>query len=125
MTADYEAIQPVLVKIAPDPALEKRPTELRTSERTYVLTASNPYMQIVGHDPARKEILMNVLDNPIVLCRSTAQASDLNNTTGTMAAPNGRIMPVGLDYRIPGPDQYWIATNTYPTRVGVTIVREV
>jgi hypothetical protein len=124
MTANYdEPIPPLLVKVVPDESQQKRPVELRTSHRTFVLSATNPYMQVTGYDPALMEIYMNVFDNPIVICRSIASASDLNNTTGAMAAPNGRLMAVGPDYKIPGPDEMWIATNTYPTRVAVTLVR--
>lgn len=106
---------------------EKRPKEYRTSHRTMVLTAANPYQNIAGYDPARCEIYLNVLDNPVVLAGSIGQASDLGNTTGTMTAPNGRLLSLsnGSEYCIKGPDEQWLATNTYPTRIGMTIVREI
>ena len=123
MSVDYDNTNPITVKIVEDTTKEKRPEELRVAHRTIVLTATNPYLQVAGFDPALKMIRMNILDNPIVLCKSISQASDQNNTTGTMTAPNGRIMPIGIDYVIPGPDEMWISTNTYPTRVGITYVR--
>ena|ERR1700757_163931 len=106
---------------------DKRPKEYRVSHRTIVLTASNPAQMVAGYDPARCEIYINVLDNPIVVSASTSQANDANNLTGTLATPNGRIVAVsnGSEYCIKGPDETWISTNTYPTRVGFTIVREI
>jgi hypothetical protein len=126
MTANYDdVIPPIAVKIISDPALEKRPTEIRTSHRTIVLTVANPYALVAGNDPARREVLINVLDNPVILCGSISEASDVNNAVTGLTAPNGRIMPVGVDYKIPGQDDMYIAAATFPTRVGVTIVREI
>ena len=106
---------------------EKRPKELRTSHRTIVLNAANPSANVAGYDPARKEIYLNVLDNPVVVSDSTSMANDAANLTGTMTNPNGRILPVsnGSEYCIPGQDEMWLSTNTYPTRIGVTIIREI
>ena len=122
MTANYDdAIPPVLVQVLG----EKRPKEYRTSHKTVVLNAANPVVQIAGYDPARIEVYMNVLDNPVVLSGDISQASDLANTTGTMTAPNGRLMAIGIDYCIKGQDEMWISTNTYPTRVGYSVLREI
>jgi hypothetical protein len=125
MTQTIEAI-PVHV-MADDTKEEKRPKEYRVTHRTFLLTANNPSYNIVGYDPARCKMYMNVLDNPVVLSGSTSQANDANNLTGTLTAPNGRILPIsnGSEYCIEGPDETWISTNTYPTRVGVSIVREI
>jgi hypothetical protein len=127
-TADYDEsrfaqdISPLLAKDAPT---NKRPRELRTSHRTIVLTATNPYTLIAGTDPARIAIFLNVMDNPVVLSGSISEASDANNLSGTMSAPNGRLMQVGNDYWLRGNDDQYISTNTYPTRIGITILREV
>lgn len=106
---------------------DKRPKETRVSHKTYVLNASNPVLQIGGYDPARLEIYINVLDNPVVLSGSIGQASDLSNTTGTMLSPNGRLLGVsnGSEYCFKGENEAWISTNTYPTRVAVSVVREI
>lgn len=106
---------------------DKRPKECRASHRTAVLNAANPTFNIAGYDPARKCISINVLDNPVVLSESTGQASDLANTTGTLTSPNGRLLPVsnGSEYYIETQDELWLSTNTYPTRVGFTIIREI
>jgi hypothetical protein len=105
----------------------KRPKECRASHKTIVLNAANPTYPVAGFDPARKCISINVLDNPIVLSESSGQASDLANTTGTMLNPNGRLLGVsnGSEYYIETQDELWFSTNTYPTRVGFTIVREI
>lgn len=122
-------IEPLDVRIVASTVTEgeKRPKECRASHRTAVLTAANPTYNIAGFDPARKCIAINVMDNPVVLTESTGQASDLSNTTGTLANPNGRILPVsnGSEYYLETQDELWLSTNTYPTRVGFTIFREI
>lgn len=104
---------------------EKRPKEYRTSHRTIVLTAANPAQNIVGYDPGRKEMYINSLDNPIVLSGDTSQANDANNISGTLATPNGRLLATGIDFCIPGPNETWISAAVFPSRVGVTIIREI
>ena len=126
----HSEIEPLLVTVVSgtvDIGNDKRPKECRTSHRTVVLTATNPTYNVAGYDPARKEVYINVLDNPVVVSDSTSMASDPANTTGTLTNPNGRILPVsnGSEYCIPGGDEMWLSTNTYPTRVGITIVREI
>lgn len=66
------------------PQREKRPEELRVSHRTYVLTAANPYMNIAGVDPARVEMHLDPLDNPVVICASTSQANDAANSASSV-----------------------------------------
>lgn len=108
---------------------EKRPKEYRASHRTYVLNAANPYLNIAGFDPARKCAYLNVLDNSIVLTSNLGQASDLANTAigNAYASPNGRLLAVsaGSEYLLETQDELWVSANAYPTRVGVTIVREI
>lgn len=106
---------------------EKRPKENRASHRTAVLNAANPTFNIAGFDPLRVCVYIDVMDNPVVLSSSIGQASDLANTTGTLTNPNGRILPVsnGAEYHLETQDELWLSTNTYPTRVGFTIVREI
>ncbi len=105
----------------------KRPKECRSSHRTAVLNAANPTYNIAGFDPVRKCVILNVLDNPVVLSDSTGQASDTANTTGTLTNPNGRLLAVsnGSEYNLETQDELWLSTNTYPTRVGITIIREI
>lgn len=125
LTANYDDVIPLTVHVVQDDTKEKRPKECRTSHRTIVLVLANPYAQIAGYDPARVNVYVNVMDNPVVISGDISQASDLANTTGTLATPNGRLMQVGNDYVIPGQDEMWVSSATYPTRIGLTIEREV
>lgn len=108
---------------------EKRPKENRAAHRTVVLTAANPSFNIAGFDPARKCVSLNVMDNTVVLSSSTSAANDPANTAiaNALANPNGRILPVsnGSEYYLETQDELWISANTYPTRVGITIIREI
>lgn len=123
------AIEPLDVRIVASTVTEgtKRPKENRASHRTAVLTAANPTFNIAGFDPARKCISLNVMDNPVVLTNGTGQASDTSNTSGTLATPNGRILPVsnGSEYYLETQDELWLSAATFPTRVGFTIIREI
>ena len=127
MTANYDDV-PITVRIVGDDTKqEKRPTEIRTAHRTFVLTLANPYQQIVGFDPARKLVSLNVIDNnPVVVSGDIAQASDGANTTATITNPNGRMVNAAMgDVAFLGQDELWISAGTYPTKVGITIVREI
>lgn len=106
---------------------DKRPRENRASHRTVVLTAGNPSYNIAGFDPARKCVSLNVLDNPVVLSSSISAANDQANTTGALATPNGRVLSVsnGSEYYLETQDELWLSAATYPTRVGITIIREI
>jgi hypothetical protein len=108
---------------------EKRPKENRASHRTVVLTSANPTYNIAGFDPARKCVSINVLDNPVILSSSTSMASDPANTVvaNAFANPNGRLLPLsnGSEYYLETQDELWLSANTYPTRVGITIIREI
>jgi len=124
-------IEPLDVRIVANTVTEgtKRPKENRASHRTAVLTAANPTFNIAGYDPARKCVSLNVLDNPVVLTESTGQASDQANTAvaNAFGNPNGRLLPVsnGSEYYLETQDELWLSANTYPTRVGITIIREI
>lgn len=104
-----------------------RPKELRVTHKTIVLTSTNPVAQLAGVDPARVEMLVNVLDNAVVLSSNISQATDSANTTGTLAFPNGRVFPANSgEYRIPGgSNEIWFSAAAYPTRVGTSIIREI
>jgi len=123
---EIEPIQVVVVSGTVDVGTP-RPKEYRASHKTAVLTAANPTYQVAGYDPARDEVYVNVLDNSVVLTSSNGQATDLANTTGTLTAPNGRILGVsnGSEYCIKGQNEIWFSAATYPTRVGFTVIREI
>lgn len=119
-------IEPIRVHVVLDDTKseKERRIEFRASEKTIVLTAANPAQMVAGYDPLRDEVRITVSDNPVVLSRSTGQANDLANTTGTLATPNGRILINGAgEYTVRGSNEVWVSGNTYPTRVGFEIVR--
>jgi hypothetical protein len=125
------AVEPIDVNVVSG-TLEvgtKRPKECRASHRTAVLNAANPTYNVAGYDPIRKCVILSVLDNAVVLSDSIGQASDLANTAiaNAYANPNGRLLPVsnGSEYYLETQDEIWISANAYPTRVGITIIREI
>jgi hypothetical protein len=123
---DVQQYGPLSVHVANLDELNKRPKEVRVSHHTYVLTASNPYLQIAQYDPCRTELHVEPIANDVVLSGSISQASDANNLAATIANPNGRILShlVG-EYIVPGQNEAWVSVGTYPTMVGVSIVREI
>jgi hypothetical protein len=135
MTADadysaYTDVPPLNVHVVgglpPLTIPDKMKKECRVAHRTFVLTAANPYMNILPYDPLRKEIHVETIDNPVIISTSVSQASDLNNQAAGLAAPNGRILATNVgEYVIPGPNETWLTAATFPSRVGVTIVREI
>lgn len=123
---EITAIEPIRVHVVLDDTHsdKERRIEFRSSEKTIVLTAANPAQMIAGYDPLRDEVRITVSDNPVVLSRSTGQANDAGNITGTLAIPNGRILANGAsEYIARGANEVWVSGNTYPTRVGFEIVR--
>lgn len=120
--------EPMAVHVVKDDTKgEKRPKECRTSHKTIVLTAANPVQMVVGVDPVRIEVHLEPQTNAVVMASSIGQASDLNNVAAVLAFPNGRILnPLVGEYTVPGgSNELWLATGTYPTLVGVTVVREI
>lgn len=124
---EITAIEPIRVHVVLDDTKadpKERRIEFRSSEKTIILNAANPAQMLAGYDPLRDEVRIVVADNPVVLSRSTGQANDAANTTGTLANPNGRILINGSqEYVARGTNEVWVSTNTYPTRVGFEIVR--
>lgn len=117
---------PVMVLNHPQPKSYER----HSAFRSFVLSAANPYQQVAGYDPLRECIRVSGVANAIVICGSISQASDPNNTVSPFAAPNGRFIPGGaalaaMEWTVDGTGEVWIATNTFPTIVGVEIIRKV
>lgn len=55
---------------------DARSKELRASHRTLVLSAANPFLNIAPYDPARREIHIDPIDNPVIITSNVSQASD-------------------------------------------------
>jgi len=118
-------VDPVPVEIVNHPTPKRY--ELRGAYRSVVLTAANPYQQIAGPDPLRKYVTISgTAANAFVVCGSISQASDPNNVATPLVNPNGRYIPNGIEeWCIEGNQEIWVVTNTYPTIIGFTILREV
>lgn len=119
----YEPLRAYIVNL-PEP--QKIPRGKRVSSRTIVLTAANPSYQAAQVDPARIEMHIEPITNPVIMSHSISQANDASNTVSPFVNPNGRILSnlVG-EYIVPGGEnEIWFTTNTYPTLIGITIVRE-
>jgi hypothetical protein len=121
-------IQPVPVEVINHP-IPKR-YECRSSFRSIVLTAANPYQQVAGFDPLRERIKLSGVANAVVVGNSISQASDPNNVANPYVAPNGRFIPGGaalaaIEWTIEGTQEVWLSGNTYPTIVGIEIIRKV
>jgi hypothetical protein len=91
--------------------------------RTFVLTADNPYLQVLTRDDLRVAARITIMENTAVLCSSRAQAMSPSNTDVTLARPNGAAVSATLPVPIDTTDELWVVGNTYPTRVSVLITR--
>ena len=93
---------------------------------TRVLTAAQPYAQILAQDPLRARAQVMVKGtNDVVLCHSIGQAQDPNNLDPTLVAPDGAVVPGGFDGPVPleTTQPVWVVANTFPTAVSVLIER--
>lgn len=121
-------VAPLAVHVLNFPAKEQeRPKEIRVSHRTIALTAANPFVLAAQVDPARIEAHVEPNTNPVIMSSSLSAASDPANQATPYVNPNGRILnnTVG-EYVVPGgANEIWFTGNTFPTLVGITIVREV
>ena len=100
---------------------------LRGAYRSVVLTAANPYQQLVGPDPLRKYLTISgTVANAFVVCGSISQASDPNNAVNPIVNPNGRYIPPGIEeWCIEGQQEIWVVASVFPTIIGYTVLREV
>ena len=119
-------VEPVPVKITNHP--EPTRYEKRSAFRSVVLTATNPYQQLVGYDPLR--ICVRIAtggSGPFIICGSIQQAADPNNIVVPIVAPNGRYIPTGgfIEPVVEGQNEIWVVTNVFPTIIGYEILRKV
>ena len=93
-----------------------------------MLTATNPYVQVAGFDPLRDCIKFAGHANSFVVAGSVGQAADPNNAIAPPTAPNGRFIPAAatnVEFTVHGQNEIWFAGNTFPTVIGVEILRKV
>lgn len=123
-------IEPIGVHILKDdtktPEVKR---EIRISHHTYNVTSGNP-ATVAGYDPNRVEMRVSVFGAPVVVCSSISEANDAANNIGTLANPNGRILPVSGTAAInasPTPSQPAVPASTTaqynnnPYAVAVTV----
>jgi hypothetical protein len=115
--------QPVKIHVVKDDTkVAPVKKEYRQSHRTYNISANNP-AYVAGYDPNRTEMRISVITGPVVLCDSLSAANDSANNTGTLANPNGRVLPQGnAEYILIGPGPVYFAAPAN-TQVSVTVTR--
>lgn len=95
---------PVLVANAADllgAAAEAKRRHIRSTFRTFVLTAANPVVPVLAEDRSRTDTWMIAYGNSVVLCDSQSQAEDPDNQiagtgvfSNTPANPQGTLLYV-------------------------------
>lgn len=116
-------VEPVPVQVVNHP--EPKKYEIRSTHRTFVLTATNPFANVAGYDPLRMCIYLVSKTNDVIVASSVQQAADPNNAASPYTAPNGTLVPAGIRWKREGQNEIWLAANTFPTMVGVEILRKV
>jgi hypothetical protein len=93
--------------------------------RTFVLTADNPYKQLLALDPLRVRATLLALDDDVVLTSSRAQAMSPANLDSTLATPDGAVLPKSFPVSVDAVGEVWATApaTTYPARVAVYMTR--
>jgi hypothetical protein len=118
-------MEPVPVRLT-EPAVTLETVPQHAGFRTIVLTADNPFAQLLPPDPLRVTSQVYSPDHDVVLASSAAQAQDKANISDTsLLRPNGALLasahPTGIP--IDTTDAVWVAGPTYPSRVSVIVTR--
>lgn len=116
-------IEPLPVHVCePVVTIATVPQHLTTLSR--VLTAAQPYAQILAQDPLRVRATVIVSGaNKVVLCHSLPQAQNPNNLDATLAAPDGAVISSAATVPVQTTQPLWVVANTFPTTVSVLIER--
>src|SRR4051812_44129767 len=87
-----QPVEPVPVHVcAPVVTVATVPQHLTALSR--VLTAAQPFVQLLAQDPLRVRATVLVSGaNKVVLCHSLGQAQDPNNLDNTLANPDGAVI---------------------------------
>jgi hypothetical protein len=88
-------------------------------------TANNPnanLAQILDLDPLRKDAIIVVNDNPVVICHTYRQTQDPANQVAGVPFPNGGYLPVGNGPSISGTGPLWVVATTVATNTRVTVL---
>lgn len=116
-------VEPIPVEVINHP--EPKKFERRSTQRTFVLTAQNPFANVAGYDPLRETMFLIAKTNDVIIASSVQQAADPNNAASPYVAPNGTLLIAGQRWERKGQNEVWLAGNTFPTMIGVEIVRKV
>lgn len=90
-------IQPIPVHVANagdiwSAAAEPRRRRIRSTFRTFVLTATNPIIPILAEDLSRRAADLQAIGNSIVICESQSQAQDPSNAVAGLPNPQGLLL---------------------------------
>lgn len=105
---------------------EKEPQHFvfSTAEVAYGVAGYDNYTQILAEDPLRKDATILSVDNPVVICHSSAQANDPANQVSGVPHPVGALLPANASLTISGTGRAWVAaTSASPSRVSIAINR--
>ena len=124
MTEQTTEYPPVRVHVVTDTTKGPAPHAGRgiATGKTVVLTAVNPYDQILPQDKARLYALIQVFDNQAVLCYSEAQADNAANAANNLPTPDGTLVPTGIVLPVKCSNAIWVTSAAFPTRVSVLAV---
>ena len=96
---------------------------VKTSTRTVVIDAQNPYPVALARDESREFAIITALDAAVVLSDSWAEVQDPANLVTGLLNPSGSVLPVGIAYPVLGFNAMWFSTAaaSYPARVSLII----
>lgn len=108
---------PLHVHVENMPKEDDRPKGCRVSHRTVILTAANPFLLAAPVDPARIEMHIEPIGNPVVMTSGLSQASDPANQ---IAAVTGITQPTPSQPAVPASTVAVQNTNLYPVLITIS-----
>jgi hypothetical protein len=119
-----QPIEPVPVHVS-EPVVTVATVPQHVTCRTITLTSSQPYAQLLPQDPLRTRASILRGDNHFVICHSAIQAQDPVNTTPASTSTNGAYVTAtaSAPVVVTGTQALWVATNVFPTTVGLIVER--
>jgi hypothetical protein len=106
------------VPVKPDVAEECVP-------RTQILSAANPFLQILPRDMRRSRAVVIPVTNPVYLCESPDLASQIAAYViagGTAVQPMGAYLPTSVGVPLDHRDAMWAVVSTTASTSPVTVI---